>query len=109
MSSVLVTDIGALVTNGYPQPVDKYSRGAAFVIEDGRISWLGPADVAPACDSLKAGRWDAGQAAWNMRMLSTTPPTGKVLGATHSDLAFTGNYAVPLGTSELVPLRRARV
>jgi LVIVD repeat-containing protein len=43
---------------------------------------------------LKAGRWDAGQAAWNMRMISTTPPTGKTLGATHSDLAFTGNYAI---------------
>jgi hypothetical protein len=27
-------------------------------------------------------------------MLSTTPPTGKVLGATHSDLAFTGNLAI---------------
>ena len=27
-------------------------------------------------------------------MLSTTPPTGKVLGATHSDLAFSGNYAI---------------
>jgi LVIVD repeat len=43
---------------------------------------------------LKPGRWDAGQAAWNMRMLSTTPPTGKVLGATHSDLAFSGNLAI---------------
>ena len=43
---------------------------------------------------LKAGRWDAAQAGWNMRMLSTTPPTGKVLGATHSDLAFTGNLAI---------------
>ena len=43
---------------------------------------------------LKAGYWDAGQAAWNMRMISTTPPTGKALGATHSDLAFTGNYAI---------------
>ena len=43
---------------------------------------------------LKAGRWDAAQAAWNMRMLSTTPPTGKVLGATHSDLAFSGNLAI---------------
>jgi len=43
---------------------------------------------------LKAGRWDAAQAAWNMRMLSTTPPTGQVLGATHSDLAFSGNYAI---------------
>ena len=43
---------------------------------------------------LKAGRWDAAQAAWNMRMLSTTPPTGQVLGATHSDLAFSGNYTI---------------
>src|SRR5205807_1607428 len=43
---------------------------------------------------LKPGRWDAGQAAWNMRMISTTPPTGKVLGATHSDLAFSGNMAI---------------
>src|SRR5436190_10143013 len=43
---------------------------------------------------LKAGRWDAAQAGWNMRMISTTPPTGKVLGATHSDLAFTGNLAI---------------
>ena len=43
---------------------------------------------------LRPGRWDAAQAAWNMRMLSTTPPKGKVLGATHSDLAFTGNLAI---------------
>ena len=53
--------------------------------------------TAPAPDprvGLKAGRWDAAQAAWNMRMISTTPPTGKVLGATHSDLAFFGKYAI---------------
>jgi hypothetical protein len=43
---------------------------------------------------LKAGWWDAGEAAWNMRMISTTPPDGKVLGATHSDLAFSGKYAI---------------
>jgi hypothetical protein len=43
---------------------------------------------------LKAGRWDAGQAAWNMRMISTTPPSEASLGATHSDLAFTGKYAI---------------
>jgi hypothetical protein len=43
---------------------------------------------------LRPGRWDAAQAAWNMRMLSTTPPKGKVLGATHSDLAFTGNLVI---------------
>ena len=44
--------------------------------------------------NLKPGRWDAEQAAWNMRMLSTSPPQGKTLGATHSDLAFSGNLVV---------------
>ena len=63
-----------------------------------------PAPVAPIVSAttpspdprvgLKAGRWDAGEAAWNMRMISTTPPTGKTLGATHSDLAFSGKYAI---------------
>lgn len=43
---------------------------------------------------LKAGIWDAGEAAWNMKMDSTTPPTGKVLGATHSDLAFFDKYVI---------------
>jgi len=43
---------------------------------------------------LKAGRWDAGQAAWNMKMTSTTPPSPASLGATHSDLAFTGKYVI---------------
>ena len=43
---------------------------------------------------LKAGRWDAAQAAWNMRMVSTTPPKGRTLGATHSDLAFSGNLVI---------------
>jgi hypothetical protein len=53
--------------------------------------------TAPAPDprvGLKPGRWDAGQAAWNLRMISTTPPTGRTLGATHSDLAFSGKYAI---------------
>jgi hypothetical protein len=44
--------------------------------------------------NLKAGRWDAEQAAWNMRLLSTSPPKGKTLGATHSDLAFSGNLVI---------------
>jgi hypothetical protein len=43
---------------------------------------------------LRAGRWDAAQAAWNMRMISTTPPSPSSAGATHSDLAFSGKYAV---------------
>jgi len=60
---------------------------------------------------LKAGWWDAGQAAWNMNLISNTPPSENSLGktpdgkdvkwgdkdarpATHSDLAFTGKYTV---------------
>jgi hypothetical protein len=53
--------------------------------------------TAPSPDprvGLPAGRWDAGQAAWNIRMVSTTPPSEKFLGVTNSDLAFTGKYAI---------------
>ncbi|MBA3404022.1 MAG: hypothetical protein H0U13_04920, partial [Gemmatimonadaceae bacterium] len=37
---------------------------------------------------------DAGEAIWNMRLLSKTPPSEKFVGQTNSDLAFTGNYAI---------------
>ena len=43
---------------------------------------------------LKPGMFDAGEAIWNMRMLSTTPPEEPFVGQTNSDLAFTGNYAI---------------
>jgi hypothetical protein len=43
---------------------------------------------------LAPGRWDAAQAAWNIRMVSTTPPAPKFLGVTNSDLAFKGKYVV---------------
>jgi uncharacterized membrane protein YgcG len=43
---------------------------------------------------LAAGRWDAAQAAWNMRMVSTTPPPMEFLGVTNSDLAFIGKYVI---------------
>jgi len=53
--------------------------------------------TAPAPDprvGLAPGRWDAAQAAWNVRLVSTTPPVQKFLGVTNSDLAFLGKYAV---------------
>src|SRR5215471_14316857 len=43
---------------------------------------------------LAPGRWDAAQAAWNLRMISTTPPSPSSAGATHSDLAFAGKYVI---------------
>jgi hypothetical protein len=53
--------------------------------------------IAPTPDprvGLRPGRWDAAQAAWNVRLVSTTPPPPKFLGVTNSDLAFTGKYAI---------------
>ena len=52
---------------------------------------------------LKPGRRDsatarilerAGEAAWNVRLISNTSPSEKFVGSTNSDLAFIGNYAI---------------
>ncbi|MEP6989937.1 MAG: hypothetical protein ABJA80_03330 [bacterium] len=43
---------------------------------------------------LRAGLMNAAEASWNLRVLSKTPPSGKFLGSTNSDLAFKGNYVI---------------
>jgi hypothetical protein len=43
---------------------------------------------------LKAGLFDAGEAVWNLRVLSKTPPSKDFVGITNSDLAFTDKYAI---------------
>jgi hypothetical protein len=43
---------------------------------------------------LKAGRFDAAEATWNMRVLSETKPSQKFMDETNSDLAFSGPYAI---------------
>ncbi|HEV7992116.1 MAG TPA: hypothetical protein VGP25_09840 [Gemmatimonadaceae bacterium] len=43
---------------------------------------------------LRAGLMDAGEAAWNLRVVSKTPPSEKFLGGINSDLAFTKNYVI---------------
>jgi hypothetical protein len=56
--------------------------------------------AAPSPDprvGLKAGLWDAGQAAWNVKLVSTTKPSEKFLGSNqgvNSDLAFSGPYVI---------------
>ncbi len=42
---------------------------------------------------LRAGVFDAQEAAWNVRVVSATPPPSSFVGAWNSDLAFQGNYA----------------
>ena len=43
---------------------------------------------------LAPGLLDAGEAIWNMRLLSTTPPPPDFVGVTNSDLAFVDDYAI---------------
>ena len=53
--------------------------------------------AAPSPDprvGLKAGMFDAGEAWWNMRLVSTTKPSEKFMGQTNSDLAFDGKYVI---------------
>jgi hypothetical protein len=53
--------------------------------------------IAPMPDprvGLKAGLYDAGQAEWNMHLVSTTHPAPGFEGKTNSDLAFIGNYVI---------------
>ena len=55
------------------------------------------APVMPAADprvGLKAGQWDAAEAAWNLRLVSTTRPSEQFAGVTNSDMSFTGNYVI---------------
>jgi hypothetical protein len=57
-------------------------------------------DVTPAGSAtdarvgLHAGRYDAGQAAWNLKLLSATPSPDKFENGINSDLAFFDHYAI---------------
>ena len=55
------------------------------------------ASDAPSPDprvGLEAGLFDAGEALWNLRVVSATPPPREFVGTTNSDLAFKGDYAI---------------
>ena len=43
---------------------------------------------------LRAGKMDAAEATWNLRVLSKTPPSPDFVDKVNSDLAFTGPYAI---------------
>jgi hypothetical protein len=43
---------------------------------------------------LRAGRTNAGEASWNMRLLDHQPSPPMAVGAFNSDLAFSGNFAI---------------
>jgi hypothetical protein len=70
----------------------------SFTMACAHSSATRPADApAPNPDprvGLKAGLWDAGQVAWNLRLVSTTRPTEKFGEDMNSDLAFSGHYVI---------------
>ncbi|MFL5494001.1 MAG: LVIVD repeat-containing protein [Gemmatimonadales bacterium] len=57
----------------------------------------GSSTAAPSPDprvGLHAGVMNAGEAVWNLHVLSKTPPPEQFAGVTNSDLSFTGHYAI---------------
>ena len=82
-----------------------YWKGMALgVVAAGLVAGAAGAQGAPTPDprvGLHGGTRDAmgnvspaGEAAWNMRLLSNTRPPAPFLGQTNSDLAFTGKYVI---------------
>ncbi len=58
-------------------------------------SAMAPAEPTPDPRiGLKPGLTDAGEAAWNLKVLSQTSPSKDFVGGINSDLAFTGNYVI---------------
>jgi len=75
--------------------------GAPLLAQNASTLAAPPAPIvsgtAPSPDprvGLHAGLTNAGEASWNLRVLSQTPPSQDFIGVTNSDLAFTGHYAI---------------
>jgi len=62
------------------------------------LSSPGPAVATPPSPDprigLRVGLFDAGEATWNLQVLSRTAPPSEFIGSINTDLAFTGNYAI---------------
>ncbi|MEU7797899.1 imidazolonepropionase [Micromonospora arborensis] len=82
MSSVLVDNIGELVTNGVGEGPLGLHRDAALLVEEGRVAWVGPSTHAPAADR----RVDAGGAAVLPGFVDS-----------HAHLVFAGDRAAEFG------------
>jgi LVIVD repeat len=69
-----------------------------FTLACAHSSATRPSDApAPSPDArigLKPGLWDAGQAVWNLNLVSTTRPTPKFADEMNSDMAFTGHFVI---------------
>jgi hypothetical protein len=70
---------------------------ASFAASPAYAQGTTPSATPPSPDprlNLRPGLMDAGEAVWNLRVLSKTPPSQQFLGGINSDLAFTKNYVI---------------
>jgi len=81
------------------------SSSSSTATQAGSPSPMSMSTTAPSPDprvGLKAGWFDAGTAAWNLALISNTPPSSAFINKStpgdrslvNSDLAFTGHYAI---------------
>ena len=83
----------AALSAGLSGCASSYSSGAPT----GPAPAISMAKEPPSPDprvGLAAGRYDAAEAFWNLRMLATVPSPSPFDENTNSDLAFTGDYAI---------------
>jgi hypothetical protein len=72
-----------------------------FLVTPALAAQNSAAPVPDARIGLRAGWWDAAQAGWNLRLVSTSPPTQEFIpaqpgdfGYLNSDMAFDGHYVI---------------
>ena len=102
--AALLASLPGCATQSAQSPSQDMGRTYPILLEDASqanpTQFAGPAGLqvnAPTPDprvGLSPGVFDAGEAIWNLNMLSTTPPQERFVGSTNSDLAFTGQYAI---------------
>lgn len=81
-----------------PKPTPETAAEMKGLGADPGAKWKpGDPTLVPSPDprvGLSPGLLDAGEAIWNLNLLSATPPPEAFIGVTNSDLAFTGPYAI---------------
>ncbi|HET7233814.1 MAG TPA: hypothetical protein VFJ16_27635 [Longimicrobium sp.] len=79
-----------------PARARAWARPLALAVAGAALA-ASPAAAQPNPDprvGLSPGLHNAAEAAWNLRVLSKTPPSPQFEGKTNSDLAFSGRYAI---------------
>jgi hypothetical protein len=83
-------------TGGAPADDGSPAAEGAAEAADARMTHVesGTPPVPDLRVGLEAGRFDAGAATWNMELVTTSPTPEPYRSATHSDLAFQGDYVI---------------